>query len=211
MDPQQNAEQQAFITQLYARARATTSNLEAQVQAVQDAVDAIPVPVDDGLPSGGTAGDVLVKASSDDYAASWLPRPTVIPWHAHGNASLTLTNSPIAERLVGNQRYRSVRSLDLSGYTQVRLRGAVAVASISGNTPVLRLKYKTGANANTAASYLDIGASPVSLSLSAAGHVDSGWTNLVAGAQGDVLVALTESGGDGISDPGIGWLNVELR
>lgn len=53
MDSQQNAEQQALVTQIYSRARRTTSDLVTEIEAVAAAVDAIPAPVTDhGLLSG---------------------------------------------------------------------------------------------------------------------------------------------------------------
>lgn len=224
MDSEQNADQQAFITQLYARARKTAAELGVDVQAVQDAVDAIPSPVTDhGLLSGLGDNDhpqYLLVADSGDLASldsvgadkiDGAARIKVVPWHATSTNDFLLTNSPIAARIVGGLRYRHVRNFDLTGYTQVRMLATVSVASNSLNTPKLALHFKTGANSALAVDYAAAGTSAVSISLAAVGHVSSGWVNLDDAAKTDVLLTLIESGGNGSADPVLGWLHLEFK
>lgn len=169
-----------------------------------------------GLPAGGTTGQVLQKASASDGDVVWADRPTPtmeIPWHAAGNADLTLTNSPLAERFVLNQARRMVKLVPLAGHTQVRMVASQTTTSASVNTPRCRLVYKTGAYSAALGDFSSLAASgDVEISLTGANQFrDSGWVDMAAGAVGDIFVGLTEQGGDGVADPRLNYVNVYFR
>lgn len=167
-----------------------------------------------GVPVGGATGQVLQKASGTDFDTEWAdrPRPSMeIPWHAQAG-NLALTNSPLAERFIVGQPWRYIKLVPMAGHTQVRLVGFQTVASASPNTPRLRLVYKTGGWSTTIGDYTSLAASgDVEISLSTVALQDSGWVDLAPGAVGDILVGLTEQGGDGAEDPAFGYINVYFR
>lgn len=161
------------------------------------------------LASGGGAvawADITGKPTTFD------PSLTEIPWHSDSSANLTLTNSPLAARIALNQPTRMVKLIPLAGHTQVRMVGVQVTTSASANTPLLRLRYKTGAYSTVVGNYLQIGASAeCEFSLTGTGAKDTGWVDLAAGCTGDVQVALIELGGDGVADPAMGHLHVFFR
>ena len=129
--------------------------------------------------------------------------------HGDAGANWVLTNSPLVERLVGNST-RSVFAVDLSNYSQVRLR--VNKQVIGTVTSVLRAKYSTTFTA-TIGSYSTLGASgEVEISLAATGYVDTWWIDLANGAKiNPCYIGFTESGGDGVADPALGATNILFR
>lgn len=181
-------------------------------------------PVSSGGGGGGADGlsayEVAVANGFLGDEAAWLAslvgppgtsKPLVVPWHATSTNDFIMLNSPIAERIMGGLRYRHVRDFDLTGYTQVRMRATVSVASASLNTPQVELRYKTGANSAKEADYLTVGITPVVIGLEAVGHVSSGWVTLDDAAKTDVLLTLIEGGGNGSDDPVLGWLHLEFK
>lgn len=158
--------------------------------------------------SAATAEESAGATAPEDIAADVIH---VIPWHATSTNDFIMLNSPIAERIMGGLRYRHVRDFDLTGYTQVRMRATVSVASASLNTPQVELRYKTGANSATESDYLTVGITPVVIGLEAVGHVSSGWVTLDDAAKTDVLLTLIEGGGNGSDDPVLGWLHLEFK
>lgn len=129
-----------------------------------------------------------------------------VQWHADGSANLTLTNSPLAERIALNQPTRMCKLVPLAGMTQVRLVGVQVTASASQDSPRVQLKYKTGDYSATLGNYAAIGTSSVELSLAGTGQKDTGWIDLQEAAKADVWVTLTEAGGNGVIDPAFGNL-----
>lgn len=131
--------------------------------------------------------------------------------HADAGANWAFTNSPLAERFVGNST-RAVFLVDLAGYSQVRVRTNVMVSSASAGTPTYRLRYYTGYS-GTFANYLQLGASAhVDISLANVGAVDTGWIDMAAGAKADgVAIASCELGGDGALDPALGATDILFR
>jgi hypothetical protein len=91
-----------------------------------------------------------------------------------------------------------VTKMDLTGKKRARLHGRVSTAGTGSS--VLRVRYALTFT-TTASSYLTMGSSEIEISLSATGHFDSGWINLVTGAKADVFIALLTNGGDGAADP----------
>jgi len=131
--------------------------------------------------------------------------------HSDAGANFAMTNATQAERFAGNST-RSIVQADLAGYTQVRLRGMVMVASASANTPLFRAKYYTEYSA-TVGNYLQLGAdSQVQYSVAATGYLDTGWLALASGAQIDgAFIGFTELGGDAAADPALGHTEILFR
>lgn len=155
----------------------------------------------------GPQGDPGVAGQTGAPGVSLL----TIPFHADGGANLTLTNSPSAERFIGNTPGRAIKWAPLANCTQVRLRGNVITQSTSASSPRVRLLYNAGAYSTTLGNYSAIGTSEVSISLAGTGEKDSGWVDLAAGAKADCLIALTELGGDGVLDPALGYVQVYFK
>jgi hypothetical protein len=106
---------------------------------------------------------------------------------------------------------KSVRRIDLTGYTQVRLR-VVKLATAGAAASKLILRYKASPWTQVVANYSDIGASEVSVAVNVQNtFLDTGWINLVAGAKADVFVALLGSGGDVLLDPTFGDIVAEFK
>lgn len=130
--------------------------------------------------------------------------------HGNAGADATWTNMPLADTLFAGST-RHIRKLDLTNYTQCRL--TMTKASVAGAAASkLILRYKADPWSATVGDYSDIGTSEVSLA--ASGGIDglvSSWIDLVAGAKGDVWIALVGSGGDGALDPTFGAISAEFR
>lgn len=131
--------------------------------------------------------------------------------HADAGANWTLTNSPTAERFAGNS-VRTIFLVDLAGYSQVRLRTNIMVASASANTPMLRVRYYTGYS-GTFGNYLQLGLTDhVNISLANTGAIDTGWIDIAVGARIDgVAIAFCELGGDAAADPALGATDILFR
>lgn len=131
--------------------------------------------------------------------------------HGDAGANFVMTNATLAERFAGNTT-RHIFLVDLAGYSQVRMRTNIMVASASAGTPTFRVRYYTGYSA-TFANYLQLGASAhVDISLASTGYVDTGWINMAAGAKADgVAIAFCELGGDGAIDPALGATDILFR
>jgi len=128
-----------------------------------------------------------------------------------GTSSNTSTNQPAGERFIFGQ-YRHVQILDLSDYTQVRF--VMSKAGTTANTgATMQVKYRTGGWNAVHTNYSTIGTSVVQLAtdVSARTYATS-WINLAAGAiADDVYVCITETGGDGATDPAYGQLSVQFK
>lgn len=124
-------------------------------------------------------------------------------------AGLTLTNMAAALAFLGGSHRYAVKA-DLTNFTQVRLvvnKQATAGAAASK----IILRYIGGFN-TTAANWLDIGASEVSVPINVQNTVQvSAWVNLAAGAKADVFVTALMSGGDGVLDPVIGNVVAQFK
>lgn len=149
--------------------------------------------------------------------AGWtVTEPTYMPIksftvHGDAGANFAMTNATQAERFAGNAT-RHLFMVDLSGYTQVRLRVNKQVGSASANTPLFRAKYYTSYN-TTVGNFLQLGESAqVETSMVSTGYYDSGWMDLATGARNDgICIGFTELGGDGVADPAIGATDILFR
>lgn len=133
----------------------------------------------------------------------------IVSFHADGGANLTLTNQANAEQFLGNSN-RNITKIDLTNFSQARLVARVVTGSASANTPRIYLQYHTSFT-TTAATYSDIGESAINCSLTNAGLIDSGWINLVAGAQADIFLTVLQNGGDAAADPALGIVEAHFR
>jgi len=130
--------------------------------------------------------------------------------HSDASANITLTNQVSTVQFLANSN-RNITRVDLTGFTQIRLVARVITGSASVNSPKIYLRYATSFSTNTA-SYLQLGESAeVEASLVTAGMADSGWVNIAPGAIGDIFLTCLQSGGDGVADPALGMVNVQMR
>lgn len=129
--------------------------------------------------------------------------------HADAGANFAMTNATLAERFAGNSS-RTIFSVDLEGYTQVRFRVNKMVVGTAG--ALFRARYYTSYS-TVVGNYLQLGASAqVEVSMAAVGYADTGWVNLAAGAQiPDCYICFTELGGDGVADPAVGATDILFR
>ena len=131
--------------------------------------------------------------------------------HAAGNATLTWTDMPSAETILGGGTTR-IRKVDMTNFTQARLVSRVTVAGVSGSKLIVR--YNTsGSVASTVTGNwtTDLGTTEISHVLTSTGMIDSGWINIASGAKGDYHIAIIGSGGDGVVDPAFGGITVWFR
>jgi len=172
-----------------------------------------------GVPVGGTAGQALTKIDGTDFNTQWstiaggsvpvIRMPLSIPVLA----ATIWTNMPVALSfwLSTATVAKGVLRIDLTGYTQVRLRvNKQGTAGAAASKLILR--YKASPFTQTVANYSDIGASEVSVAVNVTNtYLETAWINLVAGAKTDVFVALLGSGGDAALDPAFGYIHAEFK
>ena len=126
-------------------------------------------------------------------------------------APLTLTAMTAVDSFIaGDSSYQL--PIDAAGYRQVRLVGAVKTVSASANSPKLQLRY-SAAYSTVIANKLIMGATSVEFSLfTGATQGDSGWIDLVPGAQINGLsLGLMAIGGDGAAAPVVNNVSVFFR
>jgi len=154
----------------------------------------------DGVAVSGGTGDAPAATTS----------VLSIPFHSAANSQLALTNQAQATQFLANSN-RSIRLLDLAGYTECRITARVVTGSASENTPQVRVVYSTSF-ATAVGNYSNIGTSPVVASLTTAGVARSAWVPLATNAAADaVFVSVLQEGGNAAADPAIGNLMVEFR
>lgn len=128
-------------------------------------------------------------------------------------AALVWTNMPTALSfwLSTATVAKGVERVDLTGYTQVRLRvNKQGTAGASASKLILR--YKAAPFTQAVANYSDIGVSEVSVAVNVTNtYLETAWINLAAGAKADVFLALVGSGGDGALDPAFGTVTAEFK
>lgn len=132
-----------------------------------------------------------------------------VPFHTDATANITLTNQANAAQFLANSN-RNITKVDLTGYTQARLVCRVITGSASVNSPRIYARYRTTFS-TTVGDYLLMGATEIQCSLSSTGVADSGWIDLVSGAQADVFLTVIQNGGDAAADPALGMVTVRFR
>lgn len=157
-------------------------------------------------------GQFITYNEGVGWASESFFAPTkIFTVHGDAGANWTLTNATQAARFAANAS-RGIFGVDLSGYTQVRLRANQQVTSASVNTPELYVVYNTSFS-TTFANYSTIGASTdCAISLTGTGYRDTGWIDMAAGARVDgVFIGFAERGGDGVADPALGATDILFR
>lgn len=190
-----------------------TGNLLADIKALASAGGGQGPKGDTGEPgpqgeqgppgNDGAQGPQGIQGIQGVQGPAGLTGCLTIPFHSDATANVTLTNQAAADGFLAGSN-RNIIKADLAGYTQCRLLTRVVTQSASAASPRVRLRYKAGAFSTTLTDYIQIGDSDVTCSLTAAGLIDSGWVNLVAGAKADVLLTISQLGGDGVADPALG-------
>lgn len=139
---------------------------------------------------GGGAGQLVVTLVADSAAAAWA-------------------NMPAAATLFAAS-HRHVTKADLSNYSEVRLV-VNKQATLGAASAILELRY-AAVFGTAAASYSSIGTSAVQVAINVQNSaLESAWIPLVAGAKGDVFLAIVGSGGDGVLDPTFGNISAQFR
>jgi hypothetical protein len=149
-----------------------------------------------------TAGDISAEDLRDVVEA--LDARSFVHVNLIGSPSSfsTYNNAPNSLNFwTGNSRVSTF--VDLTDMRQVRLVVGVNTASASGNTPVVRLMYRTSFS-TTASDYSSIAAAGnVEASLSSQGLVASAWTDLATLAKADVVIAGMNDGGNASAGPSV--------
>lgn len=169
-----------------------------------------------GVPVGGTAGQVLAKIDGTDYNTEWAAPAggggagQLVHSYVLDETTAIDTNAPAARRFFLNT-HRYVMLLDLTDFTECRLvvnkQGVAGAASYK-----LCMEYRAAGFSTSVANYVDIGTSEVACACNVLNTiVSSGWIALAAGAQADVAVCVTSEGGDGVLDPQFGSIVLQFR
>lgn len=147
----------------------------------------------------------------DAIPAPVMPDPIQyrVPFHSAADSNVTLTNQAAAAQFLGNSD-RNITKADLTNFSQVRLLARVVTGSASANTPRIYARYLT-TYSTTVGDYLAMGATEVECSLTTAGLIDSGWIDLVPGAQADVFLTVIQIGGDAAADPALGHVALDFK
>lgn len=135
-----------------------------------------------------------------------------IPVHSVATATVTLTSQALAEQFFANST-RTIRLVDLSGYTKCKIEATVSPPSVSANNPRLLLKGRTGVYSSLVSDYVTLGDAGQEVSIILSGvsgvHRSSGWQTLNLTARtNDVAVAVTQIGGNASSSPALGNVTI---
>jgi len=132
------------------------------------------------------------------------------PFHSDGQGACQLGAHPSTDQFLKNLNI-NMQLADLSTMSQVRIFLRVYTNSASANSPRLIVRYST-TYTTTVGSFLDIGTSEVSASMSSYTLANSGWVDLAAGAKiDDCYIAVIQTGGDSSATPRVSSLFVEFR
>jgi hypothetical protein len=116
-------------------------------------------------------------------------------------ASHLLTNIAAAATEMASPAYRT--NCDTSNLTEFRIVAYVSTAGNAGS--VIRVKYA----GTSAGPFTDVLGADISLATT--GLKTQGWTALPGSAIGDEWFTVETQGGDGVADPRIGYLHIEVR
>jgi hypothetical protein len=149
------------------------------------------------------------SCGTDQTSASGPP-PLLVYINSAAGAALTWTNMTAAAGFLGAS-HRHVHRVDLTNYTEVRLRvNKQATAGATASKAIL--SYKAVPFSVTVGDYANIGTSEVSVAVNVQNtYLETAWINLVTGAKADVFVAVTGTGGDGVLDPTFGTITAEFK
>ena len=152
----------------------------------------------------GTVGAFLDSCIATYPRKRWTSGdPAYVPSVLSLNTAIrTWANMPAALTELPGMRAQ----LDLTLASQARLTGNVQVAGFAGSS--IGLQYST--DGGTTWTYLNGGTGP-SISLTSTGSVSSGWVNIAAAAKADVLIRVGGVGGNGVADPQLGLVILQVR
>ena len=133
--------------------------------------------------------------------------------HAEVDAAATFTNMPAADTFLFSS-HRHVTMVDVSGFTQVRLK--VNKQGTAGQTGAKLILRYSSTFSTTVGNYSDIGTSEVSVDIDTTNsYLDSGWIDLnddVLSVDGDdIFLAVVGNGGNATLDPTFGNISVSFR
>lgn len=149
----------------------------------------------------GATGDISAIAWNEDHDA-----PPILA-HAFviaGVGPITMTNMPAAVTEQGGVTRRTI--YDFTHVNEIRLVGSVSTVSAVGE---MRVQYS--ADGGTTWRYFDAAQSGPAFGLATAGVRAGGWVTLEANAKGDRQVRLVSVNGDGVVDPVLALLLVQVR
>lgn len=127
---------------------------------------------------------------------------TATPFYITINVgNVTWTNMPAAATEIFGTAHRRVRK-DLTDVNKIRLSARVSTAGSTGS--VIYAEYSTDESAWTRLTENLSIATPT-------GTKASTWEDMTAGARGDVFIRIMGSGGDGVADPILGNIALEVR
>jgi hypothetical protein len=155
-----------------------------------------------------TGSQAISTITSLQTTLNTITKVSCIPLLSYGNAVYTLTNMVAAESFMNT--VAGTLKYDLTNYTQARLVMYVSTVGTAGSKVVA--KYKTTfATSDAITAFSALGTSAIEASMAVAGVITSAWVNLAAGAIGDVFLTLARIGGDGVADPVIAYVMLEVK
>ena len=95
---------------------------------------------------------------------------------------------------------------DLTDATQVRFQTSVAIAGSA--SAEIRIQYSTD---QSTWNYLDSGNTGLGQNISTTGLKTSSWSNIAAGAKGDVYLRIVGINGNATNDPTFGLIQLQAR
>lgn len=158
------------------------------------------MPVKHSFTSGVADGADATLVRPSNWNADHNAPPFVVPLHV---SERTWTNMPAAAtELWGTTSART--KVDLTYVTQARIVCQVRISGVAG--AVLTVEYSTDGT-----TWTEISAGTASIDLGAITTVATAWFNIPAGAKADVFLRVMGSSGDGVADPSIGNLALQVR
>lgn len=134
-----------------------------------------------GVPAGGSSGQLLVKRSNGDFDTQWINTPQVMPFDYTLRYATGGYKAPVGLAEVGLAYCRDL--IDMSGVSQVRLIIIMGASSLSpGSYAIAQYSTDLGQTWNNLSPQVTASTGEATLS--------SGWGPLPTGANGDYLVRL---------------------
>lgn len=118
------------------------------------------------------------------------------------SVNVALTNLAAAETEFAGNAHRRVR-VTLTDADRCRLTARVSTAGSASS--VVKAQYSTNGGETTWADLTP------AVPLNVVGTVGGAWGNVPAGAKGDVVLRLVTVGGDGVADPVVGSVVLEVQ
>ena len=160
----------------------------------------------DALSPLSTNGDVLIHDGTNNVRVAVGLQLAVT--YLASESGATEVALPAADRFILDTTI-PICLAPLGPYRQARFTMRITSAANAGATA--RLMYRTSYS-GTVGDYSNIAnAGTCSVAIDATGMADSGWVDMAAGAKADVALALVTAGGNGISAPTYGTMQMFFR